>query len=218
MDVWSLRLYLCTDNALLKGRNLLEAVEEAISGGVTIVQLREKELSGKEFFYLAREMLSLTSRYNVPLIINDRLDIALAVGAAGVHLGQDDLPLAAARRITEKDFIIGVSAHNREEALAAEQDGADYLGTGAMFPTGTKADAGVIGPRRLAAVASTVKIPVVGIGGIGSGNIAEVMTSGAAGAAVISAILSRDDIHGAAAELRVIIDTFNTGPDKSGLF
>ena len=202
----SLRLYLCTDRGLAKGRPLLEAVEAAIAGGVTMVQLREKELSGREFFSLAREMLVLTGRYNVPLIINDRLDIALAVGAAGVHLGQDDLLLAAARRLAGKDFIIGVSAHNVEEALIAQEEGADYLGTGAVFPTGTKVVPGIIGPQGLAAVTSAVKIPVVGIGGIGPANAAEVMAAGASGIAVISAILSKDDIRKAAAELREIVE------------
>jgi thiamine-phosphate pyrophosphorylase len=202
-----LRLYLCTDRALVKGRSLLEAVEAAISGGVTLVQLREKTLSGKDFFFFAKEAHTLTSRYNVPLIINDRLDIALVVGAEGVHLGQDDLPPAEARRIAGKDFIIGVSSHSLEQAIIAEQDGADYLGCGAMFPTGTKAGAGVIGPESLAMIAKAVKIPVVGIGGICPANAAEVMAAGAAGIAVISALLSQDDVRGAAAQLRTIIDS-----------
>jgi thiamine-phosphate pyrophosphorylase len=202
----ALRLYLCTDRTLLKGRALLEAVEAAISGGVTLVQLREKELPARDFFSLAKEMLNLTNRYNVPLIINDRLDIALAVGAAGVHLGQEDLPLKAARRLAGNDFIIGVSARNLEAALTAELEGADYLGCGAVFPTGTKKAANVIGPEGLAAVVSSVRIPVVGIGGIGLGNAAEVMAAGAAGIAVISAILSLDDIRAAAAELRAIVN------------
>ena len=211
IDPKTLRLYLCTDRALVKGRPLLEAVEAAISGGVSLVQLREKDLCGRDFYLFAREMLTLTNRYNVPLIINDRLDIALAVGAAGVHLGQDDIPLAAARSLAGKDFIIGVSARNPKDALMAEQDGADYLGTGAVFPTGTKAGAGVIGPQGLAAVLSAVKIPVVGIGGISSANAAEVMAAGANGIAVISAILSQDDIHSAAAELRAIVDSSARG-------
>ena len=151
--------------------------------------------------------MALTNRCNVPLIINDRLDIALAVGAAGVHLGQDDIPLAAARRITGKDFIIGVSARYPKDALTAEREGADYLGTGALFPTGTKADAGVIGLRGLAEVLSSVSIPVVGIGGISPANAQDVITAGASGIAVISAILSQDDIYGAAATLRAIVDT-----------
>ena len=206
LDPKTLRLYLCTDRALAKGRPLLEALEAALIGGVSLVQLREKEFSGREFFFFAREMLALTNRYNVPLIINDRLDIALAVGAAGVHLGQDDLPLAAARRLAGKHFIIGVSARNPKDAVLAEQEGADYLGCGAVFPTGTKAGAGVIGFQGLAEVVGAVKIPVVGIGGIGPDNAADIMAAGAAGVAVISAILSQDDIRGAAAELRTIVD------------
>ena len=202
----SLCLYLCTDRLLLKGRSLFEAVEAAILGGVSMVQLREKEITAREFYALAMELLVLTKRHNIPLIINDRLDIALAVNAAGVHLGQDDIPLTEARRITPRGFVIGVSAHNREEARRAENEGADYIGAGAVFPTGTKADAGVIGPAGLAAIVASVKIPVVGIGGISMSNIAEVKAAGAAGAAVISAILAKDDIRAAAADLRSILD------------
>lgn len=196
-----LGLYLCTDRALLNGRSLARAVEEAIAGGVTIVQLREKELSSREFYETAKEILAITKRRGVPLIINDRLDIALAAGANGVHLGQDDLPVCAARTLAGRDFIIGVSAHNRAEAVRAEQEGADYIGAGAVFATGTKADASVIGPEGLAEAVRAVRIPVVGIGGINSANIIRVRETGAAGAAVISAILRSNDIRSAAAGL-----------------
>jgi thiamine-phosphate pyrophosphorylase len=198
-----LTLYLCTDRALSLGRPLLEAVEAAIRGGVTMVQLREKEASTGEFFALAKELLALTRPLHIPLIINDRLDIALAAGADGLHIGQSDLPLKEARRIAGKDFIIGVSAAAREEALEAERGGADYIGAGAVFPTGSKADvSAVIGIEGLGAICAAVKIPVVAIGGIGPGNVRAVMEAGAAGAAVISAILSQPDIREAASMLR----------------
>jgi thiamine-phosphate pyrophosphorylase len=198
-----LTLYLCTDRALSLGRPLIEAVEAAIKGGVTMVQLREKEASAGEFFALAKELLALTRPLGVPLIINDRLDIALAAGAAGLHIGQSDLPLKEARRIAGEGFIIGVSAATPGEALEAERDGADYIGAGAVFPTGSKADvSAVIGIEGLRAVCTAVKIPVAAIGGIGPGNARMVMEAGAAGVAVISAILSRPDIQEAASVLR----------------
>ena len=215
----SLKLYLCTDRALLGADNilagnrlLLEAVEAAAAGGVTIVQLREKTLCSKDFFLLAKELLELCRSLNIPLIINDRLDIALAVGAAGVHLGQNDLPVAAARAICGRDFVIGASCHNQEQAIKAEQEGADYIGAGAVFATGTKTDTSVIGIQGLADIAACVKIPVIGIGGINKTNVGLVKNSGAAGAAVISAILSNmaassiNDIKSAASELRAILD------------
>jgi thiamine-phosphate pyrophosphorylase len=198
-----LALYLCTDRALSLGRPLIPAVEAAIQGGVTMVQLREKEASSREFFTLAKELLGLTRPLGIPLIINDRLDIALAVGAEGLHIGQSDLPLREARRVAGTGLVIGVSAATVEEALAAEREGADYIGAGAVFPTGSKADAGAaIGIEGLAAIYASVKIPVVAIGGIGPGNIRAVLDAGASGAAVISAILSQPDIREAAAELR----------------
>jgi thiamine-phosphate pyrophosphorylase len=196
-------LYLCTDRRLAGGRPLVSLVEAAVLGGVGMVQLREKDLGGGEFFALARELRDLTRRFGVPLIINDRLDIALASGADGVHLGQDDLPLREARRVAGPDLIIGVSAHSPAEAVAAERDGADYLGCGAVYPTGTKADIrGVIGLEGLAAVCAAVRIPVIGIGGIGPANAAAVIRAGAAGLAVISSILSQEDAREAAALLR----------------
>ncbi|MDR2619062.1 MAG: thiamine phosphate synthase [Treponema sp.] len=199
----SLSLYLCTDRKLLFGRPLPEAVEAAIAGGVTMVQLREKDAPAREFFDIAREVLALTRSRGVPLIINDRLDIALAAGADGVHLGQSDLPCFEARRIAGKDFIIGISAHTPEGALSAQRAGADYIGSGAVFPTGSKADVGaVIGIEGIRAVADAVKIPVVGIGGINPGNAASVIAAGAAGVAVISAILSQPDIRAAALALK----------------
>lgn len=198
-----LTLYLCTDRALSLGRPLIQAVEAAIKGGVTMVQLREKKASAGEFFALAKELLALTRPLGVPLIINDRLDIALAAGAEGLHIGQSDLPLKEARRIAGDDFIIGVSAAAPEDALEAERDGADYIGAGAVFPTGSKADvSAVIGLGGLRAICGAVKIPVAAIGGIGPGNAPAVMEAGASGVAVISAILSQPDIQEAASILR----------------
>ena len=198
-----LTLYLCTDRALSLGRPLIQAVEAAIKGGVTMVQLREKKASAGEFFALAQALLTLTRPLGVPLIINDRLDIALAAGAEGLHIGQSDLPLKEARRIAGDDFIIGVSAAVPEDALEAERDGADYIGAGSVFPTGSKADvSAVIGLGGLRAICGAVKIPVAAIGGIGPGNAPAVMEAGAAGVAVISAILSQPDIQEAASILR----------------
>ena len=209
-----LTLYLCTDRALALGRSLLEAVEAAIDGGVTMVQLREKDASSREFYELARAVRRLTCARRVPLVINDRLDIALAAGAEGLHIGQSDLPLEAARRIAGGRVFIGVSAGSVEAALAAEAGGADYLGVGAVFPTGSKADAGdAIGLENLAAICRAVRIPVAAIGGIGPANAGAVMHSGAAGIAVISAILSQPDITAAAAELRRRVERGPHEPD-----
>jgi thiamine-phosphate pyrophosphorylase len=203
LNTADLKLYLCTDRRLSLGRPLIKTVEEAIAGGVTMVQLREKDISSREFFHLALEILKVTRAHHIPLIINDRLDIALAAGAEGVHLGQDDLPCSEARRIGGRDLIIGVSAHTSAEALLAEKDGADYLGAGAVFPTGSKADvSALIGVEGLKSIAEAVKIPVIGIGGIGPKNAGAVMKTGAAGIAVISAILSQPDIREAAAALK----------------
>ena len=198
----ALRLYLCTDRVLALGRPLPEALETAIAGGVTMVQLREKDATSREFYDIALTVRELTRRHNIPLVINDRLDIALAVDADGLHIGQSDLPLETVRRIAGQRLFVGVSAGNLQEALQAEAVGADYLGVGAVFPTGSKADAGqAIGPEGLRAICGAVHIPVVGIGGINPSNAAAVMQSGAAGIAVISAILSQQDIRAAAENL-----------------
>jgi thiamine-phosphate pyrophosphorylase len=172
-----------------------------------MVQLREKGASTGEFYRIALEVRAVTRRFHVPLVINDRPDIALAVGAEGLHLGQSDLPLPAARRLVGETMFIGVSASTAEEALRAEAEGADYLGVGAVYPTGSKADAGeAIGPGGLAAICAAVKIPVAGIGGVNAANAAEVKKTGAAGIAVISGILSQPDIREAARNLRRILD------------
>jgi thiamine-phosphate pyrophosphorylase len=199
-----LLLYLCTDRVLNLGRPIAQSVEEAIAGGVSMVQLREKDISSREFYEIAVELRAVTRRHHVPLVINDRLDIALALGAEGLHLGQTDLPLKEARRLAGKNLFIGASAHTVEEALEAEREGADYLGVGPVYPTGSKADAGeVLGIAGLEAICARVKIPVIGIGGINAENAAPVISAGATGVAVISAILSQPDIRKTAETLRL---------------
>jgi thiamine-phosphate pyrophosphorylase len=198
-----LLLYLCADRLLAKGRSITEAVEAAIAGGVTMVQLREKEAETLEFYKIALEVQAVTRRHKIPLVVNDRIDIALAIGADGLHLGQTDMPLEIARRLVGKSMFIGISAGTVEEALSAERGGADYLGVGAVYPTGSKAGAGAaIGPARLREIRAAVKLPFVAIGGIGPANAAQVMAAGADGVAVISAILSQPDIREAAAILK----------------
>lgn len=187
-------IYLVTDEACLHGRPLLKCVEEALAAGVTLVQYRAKAADGGVLYAEACKLKELCDKYNVPLIINDRLDIALAVGAAGVHLGQDDLPCAVARRLLGEDFIIGVSAHNPAEAVQAISEGADYLGCGAVFGTATKHDVAKLGLENLRAIRKAVAVPIVGIGGITADNYAEVLATGADGAAIVSGILAQDDI------------------------
>lgn len=188
-------IYLVTDDGCLQGRALIDCVREALEGGVTLVQYRAKTASSAEMYNEALQLKALCDSFNVPLIINDRLDIAMAVGAAGVHLGQDDLPCAAARRILGEDYIIGVSAHNPAEAKAALQSGADYLGCGAVFGTATKADVKKLGTDGLAAICKAKGLPVVGIGGVTADNYREVRVAGADGAAIVSGILAQPDIR-----------------------
>lgn len=188
-------IYLVTDDGCLQGRALLDCVREALEGGVTLVQYRAKTASSAEMYAEALQLKALCDSFNVPLIINDRLDIAMAVGAAGVHLGQDDLPCAAARKILGEDYIIGVSAHNPAEAKAALQSGADYLGCGAVFGTATKADVQKLGTDGLAAICKAKGLPVVGIGGVTADNYREVRAAGADGAAIVSGILAQPDIR-----------------------
>ena len=188
-------IYLVTDDGCLQGRALIDCVREALEGGVTLVQYRAKTASSAEMYAEALQMKALCDSFNVPLIINDRLDIAMAVGAAGVHLGQDDLPCAAARKILGEDYIIGVSAHNPAEAKAALQSGADYLGCGAVFGTATKADVKKLGTEGLTAICREKGLPVVGIGGVTADNYREVRVAGADGAAIVSGILAQPDIR-----------------------
>jgi len=206
IDKNDLLLYLCTDQGLMDGRDFAQILEEAIAGGVTMIQIREKNACTREFFEMAKIARNITKARRIPLVVNDRLDVALAVDADGLHIGQSDLPLQAARKIAGGKLFIGVSAGTVEDALAAEKDGADYLGAGAVFPTGSKADAGdAIGLDGLSRICAAVKIPVVAIGGISLLNAADVMQTGAAGIAVISAILAQKDIKAASEALNAAI-------------
>ncbi len=195
-------LYLCTDRRLMTCDTVERSVELAIAGGVTMVQLREKDCSSKEFYELALRVKAVTAKKNVPLIINDRLDICQAAGADGVHLGQSDLPCSIARKILGDSMIIGVSAANPEEALKAQKDGADYLGVGAVFATSTKTDTRVVTPETIREIRAAVTIPFVVIGGVNVNNISSLYGLGINGAAVVSAIVAKDDIESAAREMR----------------
>lgn len=202
-----LRLYAVTDRrALPAGVTLPQAVEAALDGGVTCLQLREKEASAGEILALARTLLPLCRARRVPLLINDRVDIALAAGADGVHLGQDDLPLPEARALLGPDRILGATAHTVEEALRAQAEGADYLGVGAMFPTGTKTNTIPTSADTLKAICAAVSIPVVAIGSVTAQNLPTLAGTGIAGAAVVSAIFSQSDLTAAARTLRTAAD------------
>jgi thiamine-phosphate pyrophosphorylase len=189
-----LRLMVVTDPDCGPGRGVLDVVHAALRGGAPAIQLRMKDASAREMADAARALLAETRSAGALLFINDRVDVALAVGADGAHVGQDDLPADQARRIAPPGFLIGVSAETTELALRAERDGADYVGVGPVYATGSKADAGdAVGAGRIAEVAGTVRIPVVGIGGITIGNAPPVLHAGAAGVAVISAVMRAAD-------------------------
>ncbi len=197
-------LYLITDRRFLKRRELKKVIEDAILGGVTIVQVREKNISTREFFKVAKEVKEVTDYYKVPIIINDRLDIAQAIDADGVHLGQKDMPLNIARKILGKDKLIGISVGNVKEALEAENNGADYLGIGTIFPTGSKKDVdAIIGIDGLSQVKNSISIPSVAIGGINKTNFKDVLKTGVEGISVISAILDENNIKLAANNLLI---------------
>ncbi|MBD9062628.1 MAG: thiamine phosphate synthase [Ruminococcaceae bacterium] len=195
-------LYLCTDSGLMSSATVEESVERAVQGGCSVVQLREKEASSLELFRLAERVKRVTDKYGVPLIINDRLDICQAVDAAGVHLGQSDLPCAEARRILGAEKIIGVSAATPEEAAKAQADGADYLGVGAVFPTATKTNTRKVTPEIIRGIRQAVTIPFVVIGGVNAENITRLYGLGIDGAAVISAVIAQPDITAAAEKMR----------------
>ena len=195
-------LYLVTDRMLMSTKTLGEAVEQAVIGGCTIVQLREKEILSLDFYVLASEMKKITDRYGIPLIINDRIDIAMAVGAAGVHIGQKDIPADIARKVIGKDMLLGVSVGSAVEAIDAVKAGADYLGVGAMFPTGTKPDAGFVSMEELERIRKAVDIPIVVIGGISKENAMLFQPMGIDGLAVVSAVIAQPDIKKSAADLK----------------
>ncbi len=199
-------LYLVTDQAISRGRSLLEVVSEAVYGGVTCVQVRAKTESTRDFIDQARSIQPFLAEKKVPLIINDRLDVAQAVGADGVHLGQSDMPIEMARAIVGPETLIGISAECLAHAVNAEKAGADYIGAGAIFATPTKSDiASPMGLEGLQQICNTVTIPVVAIGGINATNTADVIGAGADGIAVVSAIVSADDCRKAAQTLGAII-------------
>lgn len=206
-------LYLVTDRQLMSCDSLTEAVEQAILGGCTMIQLREKELSSLEFYNQAVAVKQVTDKYHIPLIINDRIDIAMAVQATGVHIGQHDLPAAAVRKVIGENMLLGVSASSIAEAIQAQQDGVDYLGVGAMFPTGTKTDADSVSMEELQKIRAAVSLPIVVIGGINKGNAGRFKPMGIDGLAVVSAIIAQSDIKAAAAELK---DLFCGKEKKNG--
>lgn len=201
-------IYLVTDDSWLRGRSLADCVRQALAGGVTLVQYRSKHNDGGPMYAEALELKALCDSCGVPLIINDRVDLAMAIGAAGVHLGQDDLSCAAARKIMGNDYIIGVSAHNPREALQAVADGADYLGCGAVFGSATKQDARELGLANLCAIRQVSKLPMVGIGGITAVNYEQVLQTGAEGAAIISGILAASDITETVRQIAAIRDLY----------
>lgn len=199
------RLYVVTDAGLSRGRSHRAVIEAAIVGGATVVQYREKHASTRQMIVEVQELRELTRRAGVPLIVNDRVDVALAVDADGVHVGQDDMPVALARQLIGNK-LLGVSAHSLSEALQAVRDGADYLGVGPIFATTTKPDAASpIGLDGLRAIRQHVSIPIVAIGGINQANAADVMRAGADGVAVVSAVVSADDVTAAARQLRALV-------------
>lgn len=197
-----LLLYAVTDRSWTGQQSLYEQIEEALKGGVTMVQLREKQLSEDELVAEAIQIKELCHRYEVPLIINDNVDAALKSGADGVHVGIEDAPVSEIRRRAGDDFIIGATAKTTEQAKAAEAAGADYLGVGAVFPSPTKKNAIRITPQDLREICGSVAIPAVAIGGITGDNVSEIKGGGMAGVAVVSAIFAAEDIQKAAAELK----------------
>ncbi len=201
-DKKDLLLYAVTDRHWLSGRSLTEVVKKSLDGGVTFVQLREKELDEETFLKEALEIKELCSRYNVPFVINDNVELAKKIDADGVHVGQSDMEAGDVRAMLGPDKIIGVSAQTVEQAILAEKRGADYLGVGAVFKTGSKADADDVSFETLKAICDAVSIPVIAIGGITLENVKELSGSGICGIAVISAIYAADDIKKAAEDLK----------------
>ena len=205
-DEKNLLLYAVTDRSWLGDKTLAQQVEETLKGGVTMVQLREKHLDRAAFRREALEIQTICRRYQVPFLLNDDVDLAVEIQADGVHVGQDDLEAGAARAKLGPDKVLGVSAHTVEEALRAQAAGADYLGAGAVFPTGTKGDAGALSYDTLKAICTAVDIPVVAIGGIGPDNLHKLVGSGVVGVAVVSALFAQPDGEQAARALRAQVE------------
>lgn len=205
-DKKSLLLYAVTDRSWLGDKTLYEQVEEALKGGATFIQLREKELDDETFLEEAIEIQKLCRKYNVPFVINDNVEIARKMNADGVHVGQSDMEAGDVRAILGEDKILGVSAQTVEQAVLAEKRGADYLGVGAVFHTGSKADADDVSHETLKAICEAVNIPVIAIGGIGKNNVEQLSGSGICGIAVISAIFAAENIEKATAELKALTE------------
>ncbi|MGE7903965.1 thiamine phosphate synthase [Peribacillus sp. NPDC094092] len=203
-----LSLYLVTEESLAL-EELTRIIAESVSGGVSIVQLREKNNSSLSFYKKASALKQLLNELSIPLIINDRVDIALAVAADGIHIGQDDLPLTVVKQMVPEDMIVGLSVSTLEEALEAERNGADYIGVGSVFPTKTKQDATLMAIGDLEEICRSVSIPAVAIGGITADNISTLSGSGLSGAAVVSAIMNADSPKRASESLLKIIKDFN---------
>ena len=195
MNREALRLYLVTNRYQDSLENFLEKVETACRSGVTMIQLREKNLTTNQYYQLAKQVKEITDAYQVPLIIDDRLDICLAVDAAGLHIGDDELPVSVARKVLGPEKILGVTAKTVKRALEAETWGADYLGTGAIFPTTTKENAPITLISTLKTICQTVAIPVVAIGGLTSENIDQLIGTGIAGVAVVRDLMQAEDIE-----------------------
>ena len=209
-DRKDLVLYAVTDRSWIGGNTLTQQVREALEGGATFVQLREKNLNEEAFLSEAKEIQKLCQEYQVPFVINDNVKIAEEIGADGVHVGQSDMEAEDVRKRFGPDKIIGVSAQTVEQAKRAEQHGADYLGVGAVFPTGSKADAVEVSHETLKEICGAVQIPVIAIGGISKDNVMELKGSGICGIAVISAIFASKDIKTAAAELKASVEEMIT--------
>lgn len=201
-DKKDLLLYAVTDSRWTGRQTIYEQVEEAIKGGITFLQLREKDLDEGSFLKEAEKMRDLCRKNQIPFIINDNVDIALKTGADGVHVGQEDMEAQDVRKILGEDKIIGVSARTVEQAVKAQQQGADYLGVGSVFTTGTKLDAGHVSYGTLKEICRSVTIPVIAIGGITKENVKELSGSGICGVAVVSALFAQEDIRKAAADLK----------------
>lgn len=206
-------LYLVTDRKVTdkKGRDFYEAVEEALQAGITLVQLREKDVTTEERIAIGRKVKILCDHYDVPLLVDDDIACAKAIGADGVHLGQSDESLARGRQELGNDAIIGISAHNLEEAQAALRGGADYLGVGALYPTETKKDASCLGLGPFREIIAAISLPIVGIGGIGKKEFPEVMKCGAAGCAMISSILGAEDITATVKAMKIAYEALRKG-------
>lgn len=202
----NLSLYLVTDSTGFEEESFLNKVEQACQNGVSILQLREKEKTGREYYILAKKVKAITSKYNIPLIIDDRIDIAMAVGADGVHVGQSDIPVYVARRLLGENKIVGATAKTVEQALTAQAEGADYLGVGAIYPTTTKVITVLTEVATLDEICKNVKIPVVAIGGLNKDNMQILKDSKIGGIAVVSAIMKSENAPLATQELRNAIN------------